>query len=137
MKNPASRFASTLLALSLSLAAALPMSAHAQVAGLGRVDLLKENLTVPGKELVQVRVDFAPGVKAPRHSHPGEEVAFVLEGTLEYQIDGQPPVTLTAGQTLFIPAGAVHSAHNVGSGESRELATYIVEKDKPLVKLAK
>jgi quercetin dioxygenase-like cupin family protein len=121
----------------LLLAAALSTSAHAQVAGLGRVDLLKENLTVPGKELVQVRVDFAPGVDAPRHSHPGEEVAFVLEGTLEYRIDGQPPVTLKAGQTLFIPAGAVHSAHNVHGGESKELATYIVEKSKPLVVLAK
>lgn len=121
----------------LLLGTALSISAHAQVAGLGRVDLLKEDLTLPGKELVQVRVDFAPGVKAPRHSHPGEEVAFVLEGTLEYQIDGQPPVTLTAGQTLFIPAGAVHSAHNVHGGESKELATYIVDKSKPLVKLAK
>lgn len=121
----------------LLLAATLSMSAHAQVAGLGRADLLKEDITVPGKELLQVRVDFAPGVKAPRHSHPGEEIAYVLEGTLEYQIDGQPPVTLKAGQTLFIPAGAVHSAHNVGSGESKELATYLVEKNKPLVVLAK
>lgn len=121
----------------LLLAATLSMSAHAQVAGLGRADLLKEDITVPGKELVQVRVDFAPGVKAPRHSHPGEEIAYVLEGTLEYRIDGQPPVTLKAGQTLFIPAGAVHSAHNVGGGESKELATYIVEKSKPLVVLAK
>lgn len=121
----------------LLLGTALSMTAHAQVAGLGRVDLLKENLTVPGKELVQVRVDFAQGVEAPRHSHPGEEVAFVLEGTLEYRIDGQPPVTLKAGQALFIPAGAVHSARNVHDGESKELATYIVEKASPLVKFAK
>lgn len=128
---------SLISSLVLVAAASMAITAHAQVAGLGRVDLLKEDIVVPGKELVQVRVDFAPGVKAPRHSHPGEEIAYVLEGTLEYQIDGQPPVTLTAGQTLFIPAGAVHSAHNVGDGESKELATYIVEKDKPLVKLAK
>ncbi|WBS02400.1 cupin domain-containing protein [Pseudoduganella sp. SL102] len=128
---------SLISSLVLVAAASMAATAHAQVAGLGRVDLLKEDIVVPGKELVQVRVDFAPGVKAPRHSHPGEEIAYVLEGTLEYQIDGQPPVTLKAGQTLFIPAGAVHSAHNVGSGESKELATYIVEKSKPLVTLAK
>jgi quercetin dioxygenase-like cupin family protein len=133
MNSSRSLIARTLLVLTASLAGL----AQAQVAGLGRVDLLKENLVIPGKELVQVRVDFAHGVKAPRHSHPGEEVAFVLQGTLEYQIDGQAPVTLKAGQTLFIPAGAVHSAHNVDGGESRELATYIVEKSKPLVVLAK
>jgi quercetin dioxygenase-like cupin family protein len=124
-------------ALAAAAVLALSASAHAQVAGLGRADLLKEDITVPGKELVQVRVDFGEGVKAPRHSHPGEEIAFVLEGTLEYQIDGQPPVTLKAGQTLFIPAGAVHSARNVHGGESKELATYLVEKSQPLVVLAK
>ncbi|HEX8603325.1 MAG TPA: cupin domain-containing protein [Pseudoduganella sp.] len=132
--NPLRSLAATTL---LVLAASLSTGAHAQVAGLGRADLLKEDISLPGKELVQVRVDFGQNVKAPRHSHPGEEVAFVLEGTLEYQIDGQPPVTLKAGQTLFIPAGAVHSARNVHGGESKELATYIVEKGKPLVTLAK
>ena len=128
-------FRSLIAGTALLLGTALSMSAQAQIAGLGRVDLLKENLTVSGKELVQVRVDFAPGVKAPRHSHPGEEVAFVLEGTLEYQIDGQPPVTLKAGQALFIPAGAVHSARNPGSGIASELATYLVERDKPVLVL--
>lgn len=131
MKN--TLIATTLLAL----ATLVSSGAHAQVAGLGRTDLLKENLATPGKELVQVRVDFAPGVEAPRHSHPGEEVAFVLEGTLEYTIDGRPPVTLKAGQALFIPAGAVHSAKNVHGGESKELATYIVDKARPLVTIAK
>ncbi len=131
MKTIRSVIAATFVAI---LASA---GAHAQVAGLGRTDLLKENLATPGKELVQVRVDFAPGVTAPRHAHPGEEVAFVLEGTLEYTIDGQPPVTLKAGQALFIPAGAVHSAKNVHDGESKELATYIVDKAKPLVTFAK
>ncbi|GGX77192.1 cupin domain-containing protein [Massilia dura] len=133
MKNLHTLIATTVLAL----AASLSTSAHAQMAGLGRADLLKESISVPGKELVQVRVDFAPGIEAPRHSHPGEEVAFVLEGTLEYRIDGQPPVTLKAGQTLFIPAGAVHSARNVHHGESKELATYLVQKNEPLVTLAK
>lgn len=116
---------------------AMPASWAQMMPGIGRVDLTKQDLKVPGHEVVQVRVDFSHGAAAPRHSHPGEEVAFVLEGTLEYQIDGQAPVILKAGQSLFIPAGAVHSARNVGPGESKELATYIVEKGKPLVVKAK
>ena len=63
----------------------------------------------------------------------GEEIVYAIEGLLEYQIDGRPPVTLKAGEVLFIPAGAVHAVKNVGSGNAAELATYIVEKGKPLV----
>ena len=98
-----------------------------------RADLLRNGLSVPGREAVQVRVDIPPGVTAARHSHPGEEIAYVLKGTLEYRLDGRPPVTLKAGETLFIPSGVVHAATNVGTHEASELATYIVEKGKPLV----
>ncbi|AWI62499.1 hypothetical protein AB395_00006877 (plasmid) [Sinorhizobium fredii CCBAU 45436] len=82
-----------------------------------------------------MRVDFAPGVAFPPHSHPGEEIAYVIEGLLEYQIEGKPPVTLKAGDVLFIPSKTIHAAKNVGSGNAAELATYIVEKGKPLVML--
>lgn len=99
--------------------------------------MTQQDLSIPGREVVQVRVDFGHAAAAPRHSHPGEEIAFVLAGSMEYQIDGKPPVILKAGETLFIPAGAVHSAKNVGNGEAKELATYIVEKGKPLVVKAK
>jgi quercetin dioxygenase-like cupin family protein len=116
---------------------AMPAAFAQMMPGLGRVDLTKQDLSIPGREVVQVRVDFSHGAAAPRHSHPGEEVAFVLEGALEYQIDGKPPVILKAGETLFIPAGAVHSARNVSDGEAKELATYIVEKGKPIVVRAK
>ncbi|EJC80030.1 cupin domain-containing protein [Rhizobium leguminosarum bv. trifolii WSM2297] len=102
-----------------------------------RTDLISNDIDVPGHEAVQVRVDLAPGVLAPRHSHPGEEIAFVIEGTLEYQLDGRRPVTLNAGQSLFIPSGVVHSARNVGSGKASELATYIVRKGETLVVPAK
>jgi quercetin dioxygenase-like cupin family protein len=73
------------------------------------------------------------GVTSPRHTHPGEEIIYVLEGLLEYQVEGKPPVTLRAGDVLFIPAGTIHAAKNVGSGNAAELATYVVEKGKPLV----
>jgi quercetin dioxygenase-like cupin family protein len=112
-------------------------AAQVQQPGIKRTDLLRHDLSVPGREVVQVRVDFAPGVAFGRHSHPGEEIAYVLEGSLEYQFDGKPPVTLKAGEALFIPAGTVHAAKNVGSGNGAELATYIVEKGKPLVVMVK
>lgn len=107
-------------------------AAQAQTVGIHRTDLLKQDISVPGRETVQVRVDFDPGAFAPKHSHPGEEVAFVLEGTLEYQLGDQPPVTLKAGESLFIPSGTAHAARNVGGGKAAELATYIVRKGAPL-----
>ena len=82
-----------------------------------------------------MRVDIDPGVVAPKHRHPGEEIINVLEGSLEYRLEGQPPVTLKAGDVLFVPAGVPHSAKNVGTNNAAELATYIVEKGKPLVEL--
>ena len=110
---------------------------HAQQPVIKRTDALRHDLGVPGREVIQVRVDFDPGVAFGKHSHPGAEVAYVLEGTLEYQLEGQPPVTLKVGEALFIPAGAIHAAKNVGTGNAAELATYIVEKGKPLVVLDK
>ena len=107
--------------------------ALAQQPGITRTDLQRHDLSVPGREVVQVRVDFAPGAASGRHSHPGEEIAYVLEGTLEYEVEGKPPVTLKAGEALFIPAGTIHAAKNVGSGNGAELATYVVEKGKPLI----
>jgi quercetin dioxygenase-like cupin family protein len=114
---------------------ALP-TAQAQQ-GVKRTDLQQHDLSIPGRETIQARIDIAPGVLAPRHTHHGEEVIYVLEGTLEYTLDGKPPVTLKAGDVLFIPNGAVHSARNVGSVNAAELATYIVEKGKQLVTAAK
>ena len=106
-------------------------AAQAQ-SGVKRTDLQRHDLSVPGREVVQVRVDIAPGVLAPDHSHPGEEIVYVIEGSLEYRLDGKPPVTLKAGEVLFIPAGVIHSAKNVGTVDAAELATYLVEKGKPL-----
>jgi quercetin dioxygenase-like cupin family protein len=108
---------------------------RAQRTGIKRTDLLRRDLSTPGREVVQVRVDFDPGAAFGKHSHPGEEIAYVLEGSLEYEVDGKPPVTLNAGDVLYIPAGTIHAAKNVGSGNGAELATYIVEKGKPLVEL--
>jgi quercetin dioxygenase-like cupin family protein len=110
---------------------------HAQQVGARRIDLQRHDLSVPGREVLQTRVELEPGTTAPRHTHPGEEIIYVLEGTWEYTVEGKPPVTLKAGDVLFIPAGAIHSARNVGTSRGTELATYIVEKGKPLLTVVK
>ena len=93
----------------VALIAASALALHAALAqqpGIKRTDLQRHDLSVPGREVIQVLVEFAPGVSFPRHSHPGEEIVYVVEGSLEYQLDGKPPVTLKAGEVLFIPDGA-------------------------------
>ena len=94
---------------------------------------MRHDLSVPGREAIQARVEIDPGVTFPKHWHPGEEIIYVLEGTLEYEVEGKPPTRLKTGDVLFIPAGTVHSAKNVGIGNGAELGTYVVEKGKPLV----
>ena len=111
--------------------------AQAQQPGIRRTDLQRHDLSAPGREVVQTIVELDPGVRSSRHTHPGEEIVYVLEGTLEYQIGGRPPVTVTPGDVLFVPAGTIHSATNIGSNDGAELATYIVEKGKPLITVVK
>jgi quercetin dioxygenase-like cupin family protein len=107
--------------------------ASAQQPGVKRTDLQRHDLSVAGREVLQVRVEIEPGAPFTKHWHPGEEIIYVLEGSLEYQIEDKPPVTLKAGDVLFIPARTVHAARSVGSVPGAELATYVVEKGKPLV----
>ena len=109
---------------------------QAQQSGSKRTDLQRHDLSAPGREVVQVRVDFDPGYSAPLHTHPGEEIIYVLEGTLEYEIGGKV-TRVKPGDVLFVPAGVPHTAKNVGSGNGAELATYVVEKGKPLITLVK
>ena len=111
--------------------------ATAQQPAIRRTELQRHDLSITGHEAIQVRVEFDPGAAFGRHRHPGEEIVYVLEGTLEYQVEGKPPLTLKAGDVLFIPAQTIHAAKNVGSGLGVELATYVVEKGKPLVVLVK
>ena len=104
-----------------------------QPPGITRTDLQRQDLSVDDREVIQARVDLTPEAPAIRHSHLGEEIIYILEGSLEYQVEGGPTKTYEAGDALTVPARAVHSARNVGSGNAAELATYIVEKGKPLL----
>ena len=104
----------------------------AQQAGFTRTTLQTQDLSTPGKVAVQARAEFDPGVAAGRHTHPGEELGYVLEGQLELRIDGQAPRTVRAGEVFFVPAGLVHDGVNTGQGKAKVLATYVVEKGKPV-----
>ena len=105
------------------------------VQGINRTDLQQHDLSAPGRELIQNRVDISPEAPPIKHKHPGEEIIYVLEGLLEYEVDGEEPTTLQAGDVFFIPAERVHAVRNVGSGNAAELATYVVEKGKPFLQL--
>ena len=109
--------------------------AQSQQAKLVRVKLQSSDLSIAGKEMVQMRAEFPETAAAGRHTHPGEEIVYVLEGQLELRVDGQAPRTLKAGDVFFIPAGVVHDGINTGSGTTKVLATYIVEKGKPVATL--
>ncbi|HEX4409875.1 MAG TPA: cupin domain-containing protein [Xanthobacteraceae bacterium] len=131
------RVAALVVLIAASALALVAARAQNVVPGVSHTDLQRHDISIPGHEAYQIRVDFDPGASFPKHTHPGEEVIYVLAGALEYDIEGQPPVTLKTGDVIFIPAGTVHAAKNVGSGPASELATYILEKGKPPLTIVK
>ena len=120
------------LPLLFAVAVAAPFLINAQPAGFKRIPIQRADLSVPGREVVQAVAELPAGMSVGRHTHPGEEVSYVLEGTVILLIDGQPPREVKAGEGFVIPAGVVHDAKVAGDKGSRVLATYIVEKGKPL-----
>ena len=104
----------------------------AQQPGFKRVQLQRGDLSVAGYEAVMVSAEFDPYGIVGRHTHPGEEMGYIIDGTVQLEIDGKPPLISKAGDVYFIPAGAVHTAKNIGTTQAKVLATYIVEKGKPL-----
>ena len=104
----------------------------AQAPGLTRTLVGKADVSVPGREAVVARVEVAPGARAGRHTHPGDEISYVMEGEATLLVDGQPPKQVKAGESFVVPAGVVHDAHNNGSTPAKLLGVYVVEKGKPL-----
>jgi quercetin dioxygenase-like cupin family protein len=107
----------------------LTSAAQAQAPGIKRTDLQRHDLSAPGREVIQNRVEISPEAPVVRHKHPGEEIIYVLKGSLEYQIEGSEPRTYSAGEALLVPAEAVHAVR----GNGTELATYVVEKGQPFL----
>jgi quercetin dioxygenase-like cupin family protein len=110
---------------------------HGQAPGFQRTVLQRGDLSIAGHEGVMARADFVPGASVGRHTHPGEEISYVLEGTITLEVQGKPPVTLKAGDVFFVEAGKVHDAKNTGTTPAKVLATYVVDKSKPISTPAK
>jgi quercetin dioxygenase-like cupin family protein len=104
----------------------------AQQAGFKRTVIQQQKISVPGREAVTAIAEFQPGATVGRHTHPGEEVGYILEGMIVLEKEGEQPVALGAGKTFFIPAGMIHNATNKTSKPARVLANYIVESGKPV-----
>ena len=122
-------------ALTIILGGLLTVAAgtlFAQASGLTRTLVGKADVSIPGREAVVARVDVAPGAKAGRHTHPGDEISYVMEGEATLLVDGQPPKQVKAGESFVVPAGVVHDAHNNGTTAIKLVGVYVVEKGKPL-----
>ena len=119
--------------LKLAAVAAVLFSsiALAQAPGIKRTMLQRMDVG-DNREAVQAIAEIAPGVAAGRHTHPGVEFGYVMEGSASLEIEGETPRLLRAGDYFMIPAGKVHDAKTVGDAPAKVLATYIVEKGKPL-----
>jgi quercetin dioxygenase-like cupin family protein len=132
MKKKKSMFVSSVFLIGLAVITIISFSQTPQD-GFKRTELQRNDLSVSGREVIQVRVDIDAGLVYPKHKHPGEEIVYVTEGIFEYHLEGKSPVIVKAGEGLFIPYGTVHSVKNIGKSRGSEIATYIVEKGKPLI----
>ncbi len=103
----------------------------AQPPAIKRTVLQQVDISVPGREVVTARADLPMGGTTGRHTHPGEEVTYVMEGALLLEIDGAPTRTVKAGEVFVVPAGRIHVATAPG-GSAVAIVNYIVEKGKPL-----
>ena len=99
---------------------------------LKRRELQHEPLSIPGREIVQVLTEIPVGVASGWHMHPGEEVGYILAGTVEMEIEGRRTLTLREGDPFLIPPRTPHNALDVGPGTGMMLSTYIVEADQSI-----
>lgn len=121
--------AAAVAGLALALAAA---SALAQAPGIQREVLRRSVLEGGEREMLLVKVVIAPGAAAGRHVHPGIETGWLVEGEAEMEVEGEAPRRLAAGDSYLVPAGRVHDARAVGTRPVTVIATFVVERGKPL-----
>jgi len=126
-----------LLLLVASLTGASALLAADQPAGFSRKILIEQDLATPGKRGAIALIEFASGAAAPKHTHPGEELLYVLEGTVRIEVDGQPARDLKTGDTFIIPPGVPHIGRNVGAGPAKLVSSYFLTKGQPLASPAK
>jgi quercetin dioxygenase-like cupin family protein len=106
--------------------------ADALAATLKRTEVQRGPLSIPGREMVQVRTEIPVGVASGWHTHPGEEVGYIVAGTVQMEIRDQPTVVLQAGDGFLIPPRVPHNATDLGPETGQMLSTYIVEIGQPI-----
>jgi quercetin dioxygenase-like cupin family protein len=116
---------------------ALVAISSAQQPTFKRTELQRGDLSAHGREVVTAIAEIPVGVESGMHRHPGEEVGYLIEGSINVSMPGKSPVTYKAGQAFLIPAGQPHNARNTGSSTARVLANYIIEKGKPMAEPVK
>ena len=116
----------------LALVVALAGALSAQNTGITRTVVKRADVSVPGREAVIASVEIVRGGSAGRHTHPGDEISYILSGEGEILVEGQPPLKVKAGDGFVVPAGAKHDAHNTGNEPLKLVGVYVVEKGKPL-----
>jgi quercetin dioxygenase-like cupin family protein len=99
---------------------------------LKRTELQHSASSIPGREIVQVLTEIPAGVESGWHQHPGEEVGYILAGTVKMMIKDQPTLTLHAGDPFLMPPRTPHNALDVGPETGQMLSTYIVETGEAL-----
>jgi len=119
-------------AIQFVLIAAAGVLLLAQNPGVQRTVVQRKDISVPGREAVIAHVEIAPGASVGRHTHPGEEISYIIEGEGELLIQGQPALKIKAGDGFVVPNGAIHDARNTGTQPLKLAAIYVVEKGKPL-----
>src|SRR5438552_6153028 len=120
-----------LVATFAALAVAGSVALDAQQPTITRTTLQQVDLSIPGREVVTVRAEFPAGGTSGRHTHPGDEVTYVIEGTLSLEVEGAAARTVKAGEAFVVPAGRVHNATAQG-GKVVAIANYLIEKGKPV-----
>jgi quercetin dioxygenase-like cupin family protein len=110
-----------------------PAPGQTQSPGVRRIILQRADTSVPGREMVMLRVELDPGADAGRHTHFGEEMVYVLEGEGELSVEGQPARAVRAGDVWRVPAGIKHDVRNTGAVPFKVVAVLVVEKGRPLV----
>jgi quercetin dioxygenase-like cupin family protein len=94
-------------------------------------ELQRREIPGTGREGVTTVAEIPPGATSARHSHPGEDFGYLIEGTIVLMVDGKPPVTVHAGETFFTERGQIHNARNIGTTMARAVDTYVIDKGKP------
>ncbi|CAA9547421.1 MAG: hypothetical protein AVDCRST_MAG43-771 [uncultured Thermomicrobiales bacterium] len=111
----------------------MPHRATDALAGkLKRTELQRSPSSIPGREIVQALTEIPAGVESGWHMHPGEEVGYIIAGTVQMMRHDQPTQTLHVGDPFLMPPNTPHNALDVGPETGRMLSTYIVETGKPL-----